>query len=206
MRARMSSKAIPYHSALQDDLDLPELSFYESAGSTVFQHDLTAEIPEIFRTVDVIYSEPAWRAGYEVFQERSKPTTVSTFKVYLEAIKKFIATLNKPTFMIIGKHMLKALMPNDGYYEIMLNKWEAILGLWNIDEVTFDALNMEGGLINNNNVIDFVVTRYNIIGDFSCGYGNVAASAVKNGKKFVCSDLNAKCVYYIAKNYMGYDK
>jgi hypothetical protein len=127
----------------------------------------------------------------------------------LEAIEKLIATLNKPTFMVIGKHMLKALMPNDGYYEIRLNKWDALLGLWNIDGDTFDALNdamSDNRITNNLDVIDFVTKQYDIIGDFSCGYGNVAAGAVKKGKKFVCSDLNAKCVYYTAKNYMGYDE
>lgn len=25
------------------------------------------------------------------------------------------------------------------------------------------------------------------------------------GKHFICSDINGKCIYYIAKTYMGYD-
>jgi hypothetical protein len=187
-----------YHSALHEDLALPELSFFESNGSMVFQHDLTASIPEIFKTADAIYSEPSWQAGYEIFQDRARAGN-STFKGYLEAIKSLIKSLNKPTFMVIGKHMLKALEPS-GYTNIKLNKWDAILGLWNEDWVVPTSIK------TNLDVIDFVVSRYSIIGDFSCGYGNVAAGAIKKGKKFVCSDLNAKCVYYVAKNYMGYEK
>jgi hypothetical protein len=198
-----------YHSALRPDLPLTEeLSYYESNGSVVFQHDISKGIiSPHYKNVDCIYSEPAWRAGYEVFKKRSGSIVSSTFEDYLGAIKKFVETLNKPTFLVIGKHMLKALAPNEGYYEIKLHKWNALLGLWNIVGEEFDALNkiMCGGQIQNNkDVMNYVIGRYNIIGDFSCGYGNLVSYAVMNNKKFVCSDLNAKCVCYVAKNYMGY--
>ena len=57
----------------------------------------------------------------------------------------------------------------------------------------------------NEEALEHVVGMYGNILDFSCGYGNLAKSAIGHGKRFICSDLNARCVYYIAKTYMGYN-
>ena len=47
------------------------------------------------------------------------------------------------------------------------------------------------------------IQSVNKIYDFSCGCGNLAHGAVQKNKNFVCSDINKKCIFYIAKNIMN---
>ena len=47
--------------------------------------------------------------------------------------------------------------------------------------------------------------RFNYVGDFCAGYGNTCRIFKEHGKSFIASDINPKCVYYIAKTLMNYE-
>lgn len=185
-----------YHSALHKPLEInKKLDRYQTEKGTTLTHDLTDGIPEDFNAAECIFSEPAWRDGYLEFGYRADKLS-SSFNQYLHSIKILIARLDVPTYMVIGKHMVKRLQPEETKV-IKLHGYECVLGLWNI--VVSEEFE------DNYSVMDYVAQNHNNILDFSCGYGNIVETALKHGKKFIAADINAECTYYIAKKYMGYE-
>jgi SAM-dependent methyltransferase len=189
-----------YHSALHKELDIRgELDYYEANGSVVFRHDLTSEIPSLFHNADAIYSEPAWRDGYAKFIERANAETDSSYLGYLNYLSSIEKTINKltiPAYILMGKHMLKYIHP-DQVKPINLHG-NAVLGVWGTDIPPKSNA--------HDDVLNFVANNYGCVLDFSCGYGNVAKAMTQRHKRFVCSDINPKCVYYVAKTFMGYNE
>lgn len=186
-----------YHSALKEPLKIDgELDRYESGDSIVFYHDLTNGIHPDFYRVDVIYAEPAWRAGYKIFADRAgvPDSSYSAFQKYLANISNVILALGIPAYITMGSHMKKQLAP-DHLIDIKLNGGKALLGIWNADPIQ---------ITTNLEAIQYVADHYQIALDFSCGYGNTAKVMKEHGKNFICSDLNKNCIYYIAKELMGY--
>jgi len=185
-----------YHSALKPELELPEMVGYEAGGSVVFAHDITRGGCIHFENADAIYSEPSWRDGYGKFRDRAGADT-GDYKAYLAALLRIIEALQVPTYMIIGKHMVRDLMPDasGAIKPLTLHGYPALLALWNAT--------VEEKLPTPRHVIDYVCQRHDVILDFNCGYGNLVAGALKYGKRFICSDINRKCVYYVATRYMG---
>jgi len=185
-----------YHSALKDPLKIDhELERYESKGSLVFYHDVVNGYSPLYNGVDAIYSEPSWRAGYLKFQVRAG-TVGASFGVYLQGILDIVQTLKVPSYLLIGKHMVSMLQPPK-VVNTKLHGYDCLLGIWNADSIS------EGGF--NTDIIDYLADKYARILDFSCGYGNMARALRARGKTFVCSDINKKCVYYVAKEIMRYN-
>lgn len=177
---------LKYHSALKDELDLKELDFYKKENKIVFKHDINDGVHKLFYNADCIYIEPAWRAGYEKFLKRAGTTSCS-FNGYLDNIKNTIRKLEKPAFVVAGKHMLKRL-DADSVKEIKLHGYSSYLCIYNYD------VNYEFN--TNYDVIKWVSNEFDCVLDFCCGYGNT----LMGFDKFIASDINGKCVYYVAKN------
>ena len=189
-------KKSSYHSALKKELDINNsISYYENEDSYVIQHDINQGIHPLFYKAKAIYSEPAWNDGYNLFIKRAGTAQVGNFKQYLESVSSTISILNIPSFIVMGKQMIKSLNPQQTV-EIKLHGYKCYLGIWN------------AGLIkvtDNNSAIDIIADTYNYILDFSCGYGNLADKMTLRNKKFICSDINGKCLYYIAKSFMAFE-
>lgn len=189
-------QVLEYHSALRQELAIDgELDYYEKDGSVVFKHDITNGCHDVFWRADVIYTEPAWQHGYEIFANRAGINQPKPYKEYLLAIKDVIETLSVPAYVVMGRHMVRILRP-ECTAELRLHGYKCLLGIYNADPINVP---------NNTAALQHVAQNpdYRCILDFCCGYGNTAAAALRAGKKFVCSDFNAKCVYYIAKEIMG---
>lgn len=88
-------------------------------GLKVFQHDLCSGIHPLFREADVIYSEPAWKNGYNIFTENTIAEG-TIWKDYLKAIDHVCHTLKIPAFILAGNQFLKLLHP-DKVKEISFN-------------------------------------------------------------------------------------
>jgi len=196
-----------YHSALKPELELPEMVGYEAGGSVVFAHDIVRGGHIHFENADAIYSEPSWRDGYGKFRSRAGIED-GDYKAYLAAMRRVIVRLAVPTYMVIGKHMVRALKPAETW-PIELRGYPAVLGVWNtainVPEIDALAANLHPllGAVTPAIVVHYVCQRHDMILDFNCGYGNLAAAALEHGKRFICSDINRKCVYYVATRYMG---
>lgn len=187
-----------YHSALKDGLAIAgKLDSYETDGSIVFCHDISIGMhPNYFKQADAIYSEPAWKDGYMKFLDRAGAKSgAADFQQYLSGMRRVILKLNKPAYIVLGRHMLRHLHP-DHIIDIKLHGYKCLLGIWHTDPPV--------GLKTNNDAVSFMADRYQKVLDFSCGYGNVARAMKTRGKHFICSDINRKCVYYVATAVMGF--
>lgn len=186
----------PYHSALKPEIDLlPPLDYFQNGKDLVFQHDVTNGIPVIYSVCDVIYSEPAWKDGYEKFVNRSNLPS-GNYLLYILQLNHFIENTAKPVYLVLGSHVLKEFKKPNWIVPIKLHGYATNLCIWNDVKLVAKT---------NYEAIELLSRKYNKVGDFNAGYGNTARIFNENGKNFVCSDLNPKCVYYIAKTFMNYE-
>lgn len=182
-----------YHSSLKDDIkELKELDYYLGVKGVVFCHNLEQGMNERFKDVDAIYSEPSWVYGYKIFGKRAGQEGV--YKRYLAGMKSVVDAVKKPTFLVMGKQAIKALKPH------IVKDVKFIGGSHTLGDAVLMIFNHE--YIDAETTIEiqkFVCDKFNTILDFNCGYGSICQSA----KRFICSDINKKCVYYIANKYLG---
>jgi hypothetical protein len=189
-----------YHSALKEPVDIPEeLDFFSDGINTVFKSDIRnidlGTSP--YSDCDVIYTEPSWLDGFEKFISRAN-AELHSFEEYLLYLSRLIENCTRPLWMVMGTHALKNLPTPHRKEEIKLHGYPTNLLGWNDNEsYTFT---------DNYNFIKQLAENYNCVGDFNCGYGNTGRIFQQAGKNFVMSDINGKCVYYIAKTLMGYDE
>lgn len=190
-----------YHSALSDQIEgLTELDEYSSDGNYVFKHDVLNGYSDRFKCAEAIYSEISWRDGFEKFMKRANKNTTNTFKDYMNGVIDIVKTLKVPTFITAGKHhfsYLKKITPI--YQPITLHGTECFIAI-----AYYSPLVDEFSGMTNYQVTDKITKNFDNILDFSCGYGNTAEFAIRNNKNFICSDVNGKCVRYVAKKYMNY--
>lgn len=179
-----------YHSAFSEDLKyLEEIDYYSENNSIALFHDINNGVNELFYNCDFICCDLAWRNGYEKFKERAKIESFG-YNHYLNSIKNVIFKLGKPTFLIGGKHMLNKMKP-ENYINIKHHNMPALVLIWNYGNnfVVKDY----------NELTNYLAIKFDRILDFTCGYG----LHLWKFKSFIVSDINKKCVYYIAKKYLG---
>ncbi|MBN1989408.1 MAG: hypothetical protein JW783_08435 [Bacteroidales bacterium] len=188
-----------YHSALKPELkELGSINFFESNGNKVFTADIATQgVPLChYSDCDVFYSEPAWRDGYDKFATRAN-SQHSSYVAYVMNMARFVAHADKPVYMVLGTHVISEFPSPSFVQKIKLHGYTTNLCVWN-----GPRLNCE----TNYDAIAELAKIYSRVGDFNAGYGNTARIFLAAGKKFVCSDLNPKCVFFIAKTYMGYEE
>lgn len=187
------------HSALFDEVDVDgEIHDLERDDFCLSSHDILDGVPPYFDRVDAVYSEPSWRQGYDEFKDRvGEDTEKKEYIKYLRSIERVVKELGVPAYILVGNHAMDYLSPND-YWPIHYKEhnYDCSLVLYNGASVPKEEL-------SNKDVISLVTDRYDAIGDFSCGYGNLAVKAKQKGKVFVGTDINAKCLYFISKEIYG---
>ena len=183
-----------YHTALKDELYVcGELDHWKADGSVVFEWDITQGLHPRFREADALYTEPSWRQGYPRFLQRAgRNRDDSTFFSYLVALRDVILELGIPSYVVMGKHMLKTLDPPQTA-PVDIHGYGGLVGVWHADLPPAEADDIDS-------LVQYVCGLHRTVLDPCCGYGNVAAHA----ERFICSDINRKCVYYVAKTHLGY--
>lgn len=188
-----------YHSALSEPACDKSLDRFKSGGSVAIAHDVFAgHLPEDFNACDVIYAEPAWRAGFEKFNKRAGVEDQRTYSEYLKVISTIVTALNKPSIVISGRHAKNGFSDYDAVVPVQLvipadpNGGDALAFLWNF------PLDIEG--MKTPAIIQLLAEHYGCVGDFCCGYGHTGKVFKENNKNFVLSDYNAKCIGYISEH------
>jgi hypothetical protein len=205
IRKNMPIKNNHYHSTLKNEYpfseNIPYIEEYHDQGSIVFKHNIIEKITDLskvkaFSKADAIYSEPAWNHGFSLYYQRANQKPES-YQKYLESINRLIINMDVPSYIVMGKRMLQSFEP-DTKLKVQLNSTNAWLCVWNAPEPVISK-----SIIRHIDIIEYIANKYNHILDFCCGYGNIIPPLLDKGKTFTCSDINIKCVYYIASNYMG---
>lgn len=186
-----------YHSALQDELEIDkEILMCKNGGNEAHQHDICYGLPGYFEKCDILYSEPAWLDGFDKFIKRANGEK-AIYDEYLLALTGIIQEGNKPLWLVIGKHAHKKLPKPERIEEIKIHNYKTTILGWN-DQNKYS-------FVSNYDFIDQISNHFQFVGDFCCGYGNTGKAFISKGKRFVMSDINGKCIYYIAKEMMGYE-
>jgi len=191
----------PYHSSLTsiNPLDISfEIEKFESNGNIVLRNDLCSmkKLPDEFRNCDILYSEPAWKSGYEKFIARAKKEQ-SQYQEYIMAINDVILHEKRPIWIILGSHILSKFKKLDQIIPINLHGYMTNLCGWN-------DLHDYGTFKTNYDFVAKLAEKFSCVGDFCAGYGNTGRIFQEHQKKFILSDINGNCIYQIAKSLMGY--
>lgn len=197
-----------YHSALKanqkygaDLWEQAEPLDYTAIGHCVaMQNDFVDNgIPLEMRACDVIFAETPFPAGFKIFDERAGVTESRSFSLFADATAEWLSDETRPSYLILGKMLLKSLPTPAGVVESSLNHGRVLIAWWNDD--------FKGDTSSNLTFIEELARRYDCIGDFCCGYGEPLFHFLRHGgKTFVGSDHNGKCIRavdYRLKEYFG---
>jgi hypothetical protein len=154
-------------------------------GSVAFAHDLMRGLTDDFDQCDVLYGEPPWPAGVDIFNERAGADW--TFSQIYRTIAAIVTSAGKPVVVTTGVRGLQMLPKPTQTLTITLNGAKAFAVCYG---VSFEF----PGVPSSADVLAELARRFDCIGDFCCGYGRSARAFKAVGKRFVCSDYNAVCI------------
>jgi len=181
---------LPYHSALKrsreesSTSEAQGLDRYEFRGNIAFQWDASRGLPEEYKQCDFLYAEPPFRPGMKFFNEMSG--IESSYKDVLSTIDSEIHRLGKPAIII---NMKKAPMVHaDHVGDLELNGDPVKAYYYQVEPVS---------LRTTVQVINTLAKQYKCVGDFCCGFGGTGLRFLRQGKRFVMSDYNGKCIRVI---------
>lgn len=183
-----------YHSAhYQEPPDRPIDGFAGPAG-LAFAYDLThpEPLPAAYAQCDVFYSDPPWRSGYERFNRRAG-VAGPTYRDFMAALARHVDALGAPVVLVTGKHAAKLLPAADWTVPIQLNEHAAVGYGYRMPQPP-------GMVTTAPLLLGHLASRYSCIGDFCCGCGNAGRMFAAAGKRFVMSDVNRRCIGYIAEH------
>ncbi len=189
----------PYHSALREEVEYPEVFRVANGGSVALVHDvMTGVLPQEFDRCDVLYAEPPWKDGASVFDQRLG-LTGRQYSDLMAGIGKIVSrargldtpTLRRvPVIVITGKQGLKHLPAPDHRVPTRIHGAEAIAACWGIAPVA--------PWKSTRSVMEELASRFRVAGDFCCGYGQLADYFREPERSCVLSDYNPRCIGGVA--------
>ena len=152
--------------------------------------------PVMLSMADVLYLEPPWKHGYNAFHEWAGVKPAVAWEAMMKRIGVGLAFISKPAIVVAGKTALKYLQP-DTARPALLNGGRCYVAAWR--RPVFDD-----AAIDTEDVIRSLAKSYNVVGDPACGYGRSGRLFVEAGKRYVMSDVSARCIGYIAAHEAGW--
>lgn len=182
------------HSALSKELETPALVSHEGANGLSLAYDVAAMhgLPDAFASVDVLYAEPPFPAGWKTFHDRVDLEPAMSYKEFIALCSR--QYLFRPGVLILGNQATRYAGPARAVTRHLLHRksLDQVNALWyGIDPPEEDMANVT-------DVINHLATQFDTVGDFCCGYGVTGRIFADHGKRYVMSDVNPRCVGYIA--------
>jgi hypothetical protein len=186
----------PYHTAIgkhQNELaGAKPRDYWAAPHGVAFTQDAGDFWRVEFGECDVIYSEPAWRPGYDKFHARVGIEPARSWNEFMQAIEANVRRLGVPAAIATGSQGLAQLQP-DASQPMTLRDGEGVLALYHGLRVTRKE---------DVDIVHELASLFQCVGDPACGYGRTGRIFNNHGKRFVMSDISAECIGYIAKNAM----
>lgn len=180
-----------YYSALKskrvDVAQFPAAQRVESSNGVAFQSDFMTwqTLPDEYNDCDLLYIEPPWLHGMPWFYEQvGQRAAMPAYSAFLAHVNRFLHL--KPTCVITGKTALRHLDSPTSICETELNGGHVIAAGYGVTLPSECATTIE--LLNG------LAERYDCVGDFMCGLGRTGLQFADAGKRFVMSDINARCI------------
>lgn len=176
-----------YHTALKPEHEAAPCQTVVVDDCLAFCHDIFAGLPDEYRFAEVIYTEIPWLDGFDTFEGRvgAKGRDYASFLV---ALGNIIMESDLPMVIVAGKKARKYLPEPVEAYSTKLNGAPAAAYCYRIGLSNY-ASDMA--------ILDELTKRFNVGGDFCCGYGRTAKAFRDAGKKFIVSDYNPTCIGHI---------
>ena len=176
-----------YHTALKPEHDAAPCQTVVADDSIAFCHDIFAGLPDEYDFAQVIYTEIPWLDGFDTFEGRAGASG-RDYASFLAALSNIIMESSLPMVIVAGKKARKYLPEPVEAYSTKLNGAPAAAYCYRI------------GLSNYASDMDILAEltrRFDVGGDFCCGYGRTAKAFRDAGKRFVVSDYNPTCIGHI---------
>ena len=146
-----------------------------------------------FNVCDLLYAEPPWPNGYTTFNERAA-VDGSGFASLVDAISEVIVDDSRPVAILTGR----AASRRYPVAETLIPVEQPGLGHFLLLGYRLDP----DGLVTTSldALLHSLAGRYEIVGDFCCGFGRTGQIFLSRGKGAVLSDVNPHCIGYIAEH------
>lgn len=182
---------LKYHSALFEVTTARPVRRWEKGGNIALVHNVTQNLPREMDRCDVIYSDPPWQQGYDIFNQRAGIKTSLPYSTFIRILGTAIEASRKPAVLVLHMGAVKHLPSPTRVRHVIFSphKCQAIAAEYGETGVTAD---------NTNDILAQLAERYQCVGDPCCGYGWTARAFAAAGKRFVCSDISAEAIGYLA--------
>ena len=179
-----------YHSAHYPEQPATARHGYSSLRGIALVHDvIDGPLPTDYQRCDVFYTDPPWQSGYDEFAARAG-TLVPPYAEFMRALVAAIPN-GVPAVFVTGRHADRYFPNHYLRFPVRLNEHAAVAYAYGLDLT---------GCATAEDIGRKLAANYNRVGDPCCGYGNAARWFVQAGKRFVVSDINPRCIGYIAKH------
>lgn len=159
---------------LTPDVEVIEHAEFELG--TVFKHDLSAGVPDIYQNVDVIYSELPYRGGYAGSRE---------YRDFITVASSLHNILHKPV-LIAGPLLIEKI----GDPHRILHDYEIASSVVNLY-----AWGWNGAMPGTwKHMLPILIKAFDSVGDPACGFGNTGLAFALSKKRFIMSDVNVEAV------------
>lgn len=182
-----------YHGVHKPTVDAPRRQRWSGGSSLAFVHDLIGgSLPPAYDGCDVFYTDLPWQKGFGVFNERAGIDDGRTYRGFMAAVSGIIAGISQPVYLVTGRHAFSLLPEPARVLDTRLNEDAAVIVAYN---VVLPARKRFG---EARELLWSLAAQHERVGDFCCGYGSAARAFRRQGKTFVVSDVNPRCIGYIA--------
>jgi hypothetical protein len=187
-----------YHTSLRPEIatqsQLPARTL--PAGCRAFVSNLEHGLDARFAACDVIYCEPAWRRGYDLFCARAD--VVGDYNRYIRAIAEMVESARCPLVLAIGREALRHLPSPRAAVTSWIDTGGRIITECSVVSFGADVVDVRSGPTSS--IVGALAQVFACVGDPCCGYGNTGRIFMENGKRFVLADVNASCIQYVSQH------
>jgi hypothetical protein len=150
-------------------------------------------LPAEFDRCDVLVTDLPWQKGYATFNKRAGLTKARTYAAFMVRVSEVVKATTVPLYLVTGRHALVKLPAPDVVLPMRLNEDEAVAVGYR------PGSEADGRYGVAPEFLHALAQRYNVAGDFCCGYGRTARFFLRSGKQAVMSDVNPTCIGYISQ-------
>lgn len=192
--ARSMIPTAHYHSGHKPPVEAASVRRMDHPLCTAFVHDLMASptLPHEFNACDVLVTDLPWQAGYQTFNERAGINDGRTFGTFMGRVSEIVESTTCPLYLVTGRHALPKLPDPDVVLPMRLNEDDAVA----IGYRPGPEADRSYGVAPE--FLHALAQRYDLAGDFCCGYGRTGRFFLRSGKRAVLSDFNSTCIGYVA--------
>lgn len=191
---------VAYHGAHRPPVGATPLDRWEGAGCVAFVHDLMSspDLPDEYAACDVLVTDLPWQVGFDTFNQRASIADGRTYAAFMARVSEIVEQMVVPVWLVTGRHALRYLPQPVTVLPTMLNEDEAVaIGYQPGGEA-------DGRYGVAPELLHALAQRYEVAGDFCCGYGRTGRFFLRSGERAVLSDFNPQCIGYIAEHAPGW--